>query len=89
MVAKTLLYGRFGLAELTPAALSDSATRNLTARVICRNDPQMRFPCVYSGGVTVVLGLDESRVESALEAVMDPEPRSLRSIMQALLAPIR
>jgi 2-methylcitrate dehydratase PrpD len=55
VVAKALLYGRFGLAELTPAALSDPATRGLAAKVICRADPETRFPAYFSGGVTVVL----------------------------------
>ena len=55
VVAKTLLYGRFGLSELTPAALSDAATKNLATKVSCRADPDTRFPTFYSGGVTVVL----------------------------------
>lgn len=55
VVAKALLYGRFGLAELTPAALSDPATKELAAKVVCRVDPETRFPTYYSGGVTVVL----------------------------------
>lgn len=55
VVAKALLYGRFGLAELAPTALSDPATRELAAKVVCRADPETRFPIHYSGGVTVVL----------------------------------
>jgi 2-methylcitrate dehydratase PrpD len=55
VVAKTLLYGRFGLAELQPAALNDPATQSLAARVICRIDPDSQFPTFFSGGVTVVL----------------------------------
>jgi 2-methylcitrate dehydratase PrpD len=55
VVAKALLYGRFGLAELTPTALTDPATQNLAAKVTCRVDPQTQFPTYFSGGVTVVL----------------------------------
>jgi 2-methylcitrate dehydratase PrpD len=55
VVAKALLYGRFGLAELTPAALSDPATKNLAAKMICCADPKAQFPSYFSGGVTVVL----------------------------------
>jgi 2-methylcitrate dehydratase PrpD len=55
VVAKALHCGRFGLAELTPAALSDPATRNLAVKVICRADPMTQFPSYFSGGVTVVL----------------------------------
>lgn len=54
-VAKGLLYGRFGLAELMPEALADSATRELALKVECRADPRSQFPAYYSGGVTVVL----------------------------------
>ena len=123
VVAKALLYGRFGLAELTPAALSDPATRELAARVDCRADPETRFPTYFSGGVTVVLQdgrelrrhvpinngagtralaaediktkflanatlrLDAPRARSALEAILTPTPRSVRSVMQILAAP--
>jgi 2-methylcitrate dehydratase PrpD len=55
VVAKALQYGRFGLAELTPAALSDPVTKSLATKVICRADPKTQFPNYYSGGVTVVL----------------------------------
>jgi len=55
VVAKTLLLGKFGLAELTPAALSDPATLSLAAKVVCRADPQTQFPTYYSGAVSVVL----------------------------------
>jgi 2-methylcitrate dehydratase PrpD len=54
-VAKTLQLGRFGLAELTREALADDATKMLAAKVICRVDPNTRFPQYFSGGVTVVL----------------------------------
>lgn len=55
VVAKTLLHGRFGLPELTDAALAEPAAQALAARVICRADPQSSFPKYFSGGVTVVL----------------------------------
>ena len=55
VVAKALLLGRFGLAELTPAALSDPATSSLAAKVVCRADPQTQFPRYYSGAVSIVL----------------------------------
>jgi 2-methylcitrate dehydratase PrpD len=55
VVAKALLLGRFGLAELTPTALSDPATQALATRVLCRADPQAQFPRYYSGSVSVVL----------------------------------
>lgn len=55
VVAKALLLGKFGLAELTPAALSDPATSSLAAKVLCRADPQTQFPRYYSGAVSVVL----------------------------------
>ena len=120
VVAKALQYGRFGLAELTPAALSDPVTKSLATKVICRADPKTQFPNYYSGGVTVVLKdgselfqhvpvnkgagtralsakdiqskflanatlwLDESHAESALEAIMCSEPRSVRSVMHTL-----
>ena len=55
VVAKALLLGRFGLAELTPAALSDPATQALAMKVLCRADPQALFPRYYSGSVSIVL----------------------------------
>jgi 2-methylcitrate dehydratase PrpD len=55
VVAKTLQYGRFGLAELTAAALADPITKDLATKVICRIDEQTQFPTYFSGGVTVVL----------------------------------
>jgi 2-methylcitrate dehydratase PrpD len=122
VVAKALLRGRFGLAELTPAALSDPATQALAMKVLCRADPQAQFPRYYSGSVSIVLKdgrelhrrvpinkgagpralsaqdieakflanailrLDQSRAQSALDAVMSTNPASVRSLMQ-ILAP--
>jgi 2-methylcitrate dehydratase PrpD len=123
VVAKCLLYGRFGLAELTPDAISDLATKELAAKVICRADPETQFPTYFSGGVTVVLKdgrelhrhvpinkgagprtlsaadiqskflanamlwIDRERAENTLEAVIDDQPRSVRSVLQTLRAP--
>jgi 2-methylcitrate dehydratase PrpD len=42
VVAKALLLGRFGLAELTPAALSDPATQALATKVLCRVCPSTK-----------------------------------------------
>ena len=120
VVAKALLCGRFGLAELTPAALSDPATRELAMKVICRADPDTRFPKYYSGGVTAVLQdgrelhryvsvnkgageralsaedieakflanamlrFDATRAQHALRAILDLEPRPVRSLMRTL-----
>jgi 2-methylcitrate dehydratase PrpD len=55
VVATALRLGRFGLAELTPGALSDPATQALARKVLCRTDPQAQFPRYYSGGVSIVL----------------------------------
>lgn len=55
VVAKALLVGRFGLAELTPAALCEPATQALAKKVVCRADPQAQFPRYYSGGVSIAL----------------------------------
>lgn len=122
VVAKALLHGRFGLAELAPEALDDQATRNLAAKVICRVDAETLFPKYFSGAVTVVLTdgselhrripvnkgagpralsaediqskflanamlrFDTRRAQHALDVIMDPEQRSVRSVMQALQA---
>ena len=120
VVAKALLRGRFGLAELTPAALGDPDTQILAAKVLCRADPHTRFPTYYSGSVSIVLKdgrelrrdvpinkgagsraltapdiqskflanatlrLDEARARRALDAIMTPEPKSVRSVMRTL-----
>jgi 2-methylcitrate dehydratase PrpD len=55
VVAKALVLGRFGLAELTPAALCDPATKTLAAKVLCRADPETEFPTYYSGAVQILL----------------------------------
>lgn len=55
VVAKALLLGRFGLAELKPEALCDPATKALATKVICRADPDSQFPTYYSGAVSILL----------------------------------
>jgi 2-methylcitrate dehydratase PrpD len=55
VVATCLRLGRFGLAELQPAALVDEATLALAARARCEVDPESAFPTYFSGGVEVVL----------------------------------
>ena len=55
VVAKALLKGRFGLAELTAQALADSETHAFATKVHCRADPESQFPTYYSGTVSVLL----------------------------------
>ncbi len=55
VTAYCLLYGRFGLPDLLPAAIADAAALALAQKVACRADPQSRFPTYFSGGVTVTL----------------------------------
>tara|TARA_R110000751_G_scaffold14890_8_gene48288 strand:+ start:1760 stop:3061 length:1302 start_codon:yes stop_codon:yes gene_type:complete len=62
VVASTLLRGRFGLADLSEAAIADPATRALAARCSCLADPDSRFPEYFSGGVA--LRLADGRVLS-------------------------
>ncbi|MDP6707987.1 MAG: MmgE/PrpD family protein [Alphaproteobacteria bacterium] len=55
VVAACLARGRFGLAELSDAALSDPELTALTKRVRCSADPDTAFPDYFSGGVRVAL----------------------------------
>ena len=55
VIATCLLKGAFGLADLMPAALADSAVLDLTSRVTCAVDPNSAFPTYFSGGVRIVL----------------------------------
>lgn len=55
VVATCLRLGRFGLAELLPAALEDADTLALAARARCEADPDTAFPTFFSGGVEVLL----------------------------------
>ncbi|MCA8906568.1 MAG: MmgE/PrpD family protein [Rhodospirillaceae bacterium] len=56
VVASTLLKGRFGLPDLTDAALADPAVKALALRCDCEADPASLFPTYFSGGVAVRLG---------------------------------
>lgn len=55
VVASTLLKGRFGLADLTDAAIADREVQALARRCTCHADPDSRFPEYFSGGVKVTL----------------------------------
>ncbi|MDE2405090.1 MAG: MmgE/PrpD family protein [Sphingomonadales bacterium] len=55
VTAWCLLYGRFGLPDLLPAALADERARDLATRVKCHADPDTAFPTTFSGGVRVTL----------------------------------
>jgi 2-methylcitrate dehydratase PrpD len=55
VLAASLRAGRFGLAELEPAALADPQTLALAAKVGYRVDPDSGFPKHYSGEVIVRL----------------------------------
>jgi len=55
VVAACLLKGRFGLPDLLPEALGDTAVRALARRVKCFADPDSAFPTYFSGGVEVTL----------------------------------
>ena len=55
VVATCLLRGRFGLAELEPAAMADEQVLALCARSTCAVDPDTGFPEFFSGGVEVEL----------------------------------
>jgi 2-methylcitrate dehydratase PrpD len=58
VVATCLLRGRFGLAELEPAALADPQVLALCARSRCEADPDTAFPAYFSGGVELELADD-------------------------------
>ena len=55
VVASTLLNGRFGLADLTEAAIAAPVVQDLARRCTCHADPKSRFPEFFSGGVRVNL----------------------------------
>ncbi|MBV1863887.1 MAG: MmgE/PrpD family protein [Rhodobacteraceae bacterium] len=54
-VASGLLYGRFGLADLSQEALNDTVTLALAGKVTCEDYPNAPFPKYYSGEVIVTL----------------------------------
>ncbi|GGE51165.1 MmgE/Prp family protein [Primorskyibacter flagellatus] len=55
VVAATLLRGRFGLPDLTDAAIADETVQALARRCTCHADPKSLFPEYFSGGVRVTL----------------------------------
>jgi 2-methylcitrate dehydratase PrpD len=55
VVAACLLKGCFGLPDLLPAALADSAVQALAKKVKCFADPDTAFPTYFSGGLEVSL----------------------------------
>lgn len=55
VVAACLTRGRFGFAELEPAALNDPQILALAQRVRHEADPQSEFPRYFSGGVVITL----------------------------------
>ncbi len=55
VIAASLCAGKFGLAELEDAALKDSQTLALAARISYRVDPDSDFPKHYSGEIVVRL----------------------------------
>ncbi|MGD9827149.1 MAG: MmgE/PrpD family protein [Hyphomicrobiaceae bacterium] len=53
VVATCLLKGRFGLADLSDAAMKDEHVLSLTRRIVCEADPASGYPTFMSGGVSV------------------------------------
>ncbi|MBS8229196.1 MmgE/PrpD family protein, partial [Vannielia litorea] len=76
VVATALLKGRFGLAELSEAALADAEVQALAARCTCVTDPHSRFPDFYSGGLRLVLA-DGRRLEAHVPVNNGAGPRRL------------
>jgi 2-methylcitrate dehydratase PrpD len=54
-VATCLVRGRFGLAELEPASLTDPEILSLCARVDCEHDEGSAFPDYFSGQIEIWL----------------------------------
>ncbi|HZT95044.1 MAG TPA: MmgE/PrpD family protein [Gaiellaceae bacterium] len=82
VVATTLLHGKFGLAELEDAALSDPAVLALATRVTCHDDPQSAFPQYFSGELRI--RLDDGRELTHREHVnrgADTRPLSAADIV--------
>ncbi len=92
VTAYCLLYGRFGLPDLLPAAIADPASLALAQKVTCKADPDSRFPEYFSGGVTVTLA--DGRVLSrhvpinsgAGERALTPEQVAAKFMASASLA---
>jgi 2-methylcitrate dehydratase PrpD len=92
VIATCLNKGAFGLADLMPAALKDSAVLDLTRRVTCKIDPDTAFPAYFSGGVRVTLKDGKSlfrhvRINSgAGERALDAETVSKKFLTSATLS---
>ncbi len=92
VTAFCLLYGRFGLPDLLPAAIADAPALALARKVTCKADPDSRFPEYFSGGVTVTLA--DGRVLSrhvpinsgAGERALTPEQVAAKFMASASLA---
>ena len=92
VVAYCLLYGRFGLPDLMPAAIADPAALALARKVSCSADPDSRFPTYFSGGVAVTLA--DGRVltrhvavnSGAGERALTPEAVATKFMASASLA---
>ncbi len=92
VTAYCLLYGRFGLPDLLPAAIADVGALALAQKVTCKADPDSRFPEYFSGGVTVTLA--DRRVLSrhvpvnsgAGERALSPEQVAAKFMASASLA---
>ena len=92
VTAYCLLYGRFGLPDLLPAAIADPAALALAQKVACKTDPDSRFPTYFSGGVRATLA--DGRVLSrhvavnsgAGERALAPEQVTAKFMASASLA---
>jgi len=92
VIAYCLLYGRFGLPDLLPQAISDPAALALARKVRCKADPESLFPTFFSGGVTVTLA--DGRVltrhvavnSGAGERAMSPEAVAAKFMASASMA---
>ncbi len=71
-VALGLLYGRFGLSDLTQEALNDPALQDMAKKVSCEEYPDAPFPKYYSGEVIVTL--KDGRVLSHREEINRGNP---------------
>ena len=92
VTAYCLIHGRFGLPDLSPAALADEGVLALAAKVHCHADPDTQFPTYFSGGVKVTLA--DGRVRDrhvavnsgAGERAMTPEAVIAKFMASASLA---
>lgn len=76
VVATCLQRGRFGLAELEPAAMADEQVLALCARSVCEVDPDTGYPAYFSGGVELELS-DGRRLERHIKVNSGAGERAL------------